>query len=47
MAKKTSYKEENLFNYLKAKLFVKGVKDNGLSAKQIYQYVTKHFKAKV
>ncbi len=44
--KKKHYLEENLWEYLKAKLYVKGVRDNNLSAKQIFHYVTKHFKPK-
>ena len=46
MTTKKHYKEENLWNYLKAKLYVKGIDDNNLTAKQVYNYITKHFKVK-
>ena len=36
--------EENFWNYLKAKLYVKGIKDNNLTAKHIFNQVTKYFK---
>jgi len=37
-------KDENLWNYLKAKLYVKGVGDNNLTARQIFNYITSKYK---
>jgi hypothetical protein len=44
--KEVNFTDSNLWEYLKDKLYVKGIRDNNLTARHIYQYVTRHFKPK-
>lgn len=44
--KEMDYVEANCWGYLTTKLYVKGIKDNNLTARQIWDYIHKHYKSR-
>lgn len=42
--RKLNPKDSNLWEYLRAKLYVRGLKDNNLTARQIFDYIVKKYK---